>query len=84
MKLWLLSQQEVNDYDTYDSCVVCAATEEEAREMRPDSCNGFSLDWTKDNWPDWATQKESVKVEYLGTAARGSKRRMICASFNAG
>ena len=31
MKLYLLSQDDNNDYDTYDSIVVCAESEEDAR-----------------------------------------------------
>ena len=35
MKLWLLEQTDNNDYDTYDSCVVVAETEEEAKMIHP-------------------------------------------------
>jgi len=35
MKLFLLKQDIVNDYDTYDSCVVAAENEEEARKIHP-------------------------------------------------
>jgi len=36
MKLWLLSQDKNNDYDTYDSCVVVAENEEDAKSIHPD------------------------------------------------
>ena len=36
MKLWLLEQTDNNDYDTHDSCVVVAETEEEAKMIHPD------------------------------------------------
>ena len=35
MKLWLISQDVNNNYDTYDSAVVAAETEEEARVTFP-------------------------------------------------
>ena len=31
MKLYLISQSKNDDYDTYDSAVVCAESEEEAK-----------------------------------------------------
>ena len=36
MKLWLLSQDKNNDYDTYDSCVVVAENEEDAKKFAPE------------------------------------------------
>lgn len=36
MKLWLLEQTKNNDYDTYDSCVVVAETEGDAKSILPD------------------------------------------------
>jgi hypothetical protein len=35
MKLWLISQSVNRDYDTYDSSVVAAKTEADARETHP-------------------------------------------------
>ncbi len=37
MNLYKLSQNINNGYDTYDSCIVAAETEEEAREIHPSS-----------------------------------------------
>ena len=36
MKLWLLEQTKNNDYDTYDSCVVVAEKEGDAKSIHPD------------------------------------------------
>ena len=74
MKLYLTFQTDNNDYDTFDSLVVCANTEEEARKILPDD------DCKERYW----TQTEDVKVEYLGEAKKGSKKGVILASFNAG
>ena len=35
MNIYLLEQDSVVDYDTYDSCVVIAESEQRAREMHP-------------------------------------------------
>ena len=43
MKLFLISQKENNDYDTYDSAVVAAENEEIAKEMNPH--NGLPMFW---------------------------------------
>jgi hypothetical protein len=75
MKLYLLSQGENNGYDTYDSMVVAAESEDAARQMHPGN------EW---GWNVWANSPEQVDVEYLGEAAPESEAGVICASFNAG
>lgn len=91
MKLWLISQTYNNGYDTYDSAVVAAETEEDARETHP------SADfWDGENWcylrhngdkvlsyhSGWADPLH-VQVEYLGETDRDLKGAVL-ASFNAG
>lgn len=80
MKLWLLSQDENTGYDTYDSVVVAAKSEEEARLILPSEYQ---------NWEDgcnysWVNDPKLVKVELIGTAVRGTKVGVVLASFNAG
>lgn len=83
MKLWLLTQKINNCYDTFDSCVVAADTEEEARKIHPglkwrtveDITEWYNRDWVK---------PEDVIVEYIGTTDRIFDKPVICASFNAG
>ena len=81
MKLWLISQNKNNGYDTYDSAVVAAETEAEARLIHPsgDEWDGKS-DGIYDSWVD-ATE---VAVYLIGEAIEGQKAGVICASFNAG
>lgn len=83
MKLWLLTQDKNNGYDTYDSAVVVASDEEAARNVPVGST---------ENYGTWA-KPEYVKAQYIGEAApdlRGDEDKMpwradvICASFNAG
>jgi hypothetical protein len=72
MKLWLLEQSFNDGYDTYDSAVVSAMTEEDARNVYVAS------------YSTWASP-EHVKATLIGTAIRGTKAGdIICASFNAG
>lgn len=80
--LYLISQDENTKYDTYDSAIVCAANEQEARLIHPRG-EGYSFE-ASGNWASWASSPDNVKVELVGTARRGVKRGVICASFNAG
>ena len=76
----LLSQTKVNGYDTFDSCVVAAVSEEEARSMHPSG--GFVQD--RSNSYSWPTKGDDVKVTLLGVAVEGTAADVVCASFNAG
>ena len=81
MKLYLIWQEVNNDYDTYDSAVVAALDEEDARSINPQSINFDDLKFK--DYTTW-TERENVKVEYIGEAADNIERSVICASFNAG
>jgi hypothetical protein len=83
MKLWLISQNVNNDYDTFNAAVVAAETEAEARNIHP---NGQSVEDNDelDNWIySWVSPNE-VTVIYLGKAATITNRGVILASFRAG
>lgn len=85
MKLWLISQETNNDYDTYDSAVVAAEDEASAKLTHPSESE---REW-KDSGPidrDYGTwtSKENVQCKYIGEAAAGIEAGVICASFNAG
>lgn len=71
MKLWLISQGENRDYDTYDSAVVAAETEDGARRTR---------------FPrrTWASSPEHVVAKLIGSAEDSMAEGVILASFNAG
>jgi hypothetical protein len=77
LKLWLISQDANNDYDTYDSAVVAAATEDEARHINPDG------NWGK-LWSGWCNTPEQVTVKYIGIATEGVEPGIVLSSFNAG
>ena len=93
MNLYLISQTENNDYDTYDSAVVAASTEEEARHVCPsDYHKWIEGEWNfvysdgthrPDNPSSWV-QPSSITVKLIGRAADDVVAGVVCASYNAG
>lgn len=79
MNLYLISQEYNDDYDTYDSAVVAANTEEEARLIHPSR----GLDWDGKNiaYAGWCDSKY-VEVDFIGNTDR--EKGVILTSFNAG
>ena len=82
MKLFKIWQTVNNDYDTYDSAVVIATDEDDARKINPGNIDGF-VPVKPADYDSWCGIGD-VKVEYLGEAKEGAKRSIVCASFNAG
>lgn len=78
MKLFLLTQNDNRGYDTYDSAVVVAETEEDARKIHP-----HGAEWGA-HTRMWADYPDRVKVELLGEAIFGTNSGVVLASFNAG
>ena len=80
MNLYRISQTANDDYDTFDSAVVAAESEEAARMTHP---GGLSeVQWRADgNYSSWVTP-DKVTVEFIGTTDRPAG--IIVASFNAG
>lgn len=93
--LYLISQDVNEGYETFDSAVVCAASEDDARGIHPNA----AADVDKTSKREWASEidaiarghagytwssPDKVKVEYIGQAANGVERGIVCASFNAG
>lgn len=79
MNLYLISQSVNNDYDTYDSAVVAAVSENAARSIHPGQSD---WDGKAETYGTWCA-KEEVAVRLIGTAA-DNVSGVICASFNAG
>lgn len=78
MKLYKLSQNINNGYDTYSDCVVCAKDEEEARLIHPsefvthhDESNWYGIYSTpgdgeyilEDSFPTWVLRKQISKIK---------------------
>ena len=80
MNIYLLSQDDNRGYDTYDSCVVYAESEEAAWLVTPGNFGRST----------WASSPDGVTVKYLGEATYrgvpecGIDSGLILASFNAG
>jgi hypothetical protein len=77
MNLYLIWIPGDADWDTYSDAVVCAKTADDARTIHPSG-----EPWEKGH--GWTSDPKEVKVKLLGTAARGVKRGVVCASFHAG
>ncbi len=78
MNLYIISQEENNDYDTFDSAVVAAETPEEAAMIHPTG------EWTTGPYGVWATSPKRVRVDLIGKAIKGTEAGVILTSFNAG
>ena len=94
--LWLLTQTRNKGYDTYDSCVVAAQSEHEAKKIHPrgdrfwdgggwaDKDGNRSPSWMAADGFGWARDAEDVTANLLGVADSSIKPGVVCASFNAG
>lgn len=86
MKLFKISQTINNDYDTFDSAIVCAVDEFAARRIHPIEgwgCHGREVAWQKEQGC-WAKSADDVQVEEIGIAKDGAEEGVVLASFNAG
>jgi hypothetical protein len=100
MNIYRISQNINDRYDTYDSAVVCAETEDEARKIHP---SPFTKFWRDNKWfgidvngkeyqssdgysSNWVTgdNLKEIKIEYIGVAKDGIEKGVIVSSFNAG
>jgi len=89
-KLYLLTQNENNGYDSYDSCIVCAESEEQAKTISPGciddvlaDCDEKSKGCYTNNSSDWATTTRNVTCELIANNAT-CEIGVVLSSFNAG
>ena len=82
MKLYLISQDQNNEYETFDSAVVAAPDKKTARNMNPNTGNPMK-NWNSP-YSTWCNGKKKVTVRYLGEAVDDVEKGVVCASFNAG
>lgn len=98
-KLYKLSQDVNDGYDTYDSVIVCADSEQEARKIHPsrfvthmkgNKWYGTRIDGseyeTENSYGTWVSYKDlgKIKVEWIGDADDSVEYGVVLASFNAG
>jgi hypothetical protein len=79
VKLWKISQTKNDGYDTYDSAVVAAETEELARLTMPSESEKWG-----ERYSAWAPDPTHVRVKLIGNAIDEIEPGVIVASFNAG
>jgi len=80
MNIYLITQDKNYDYDTYDSAVVAANSEEEARMIHPDGRDEWNGE--SETYSSWCDSMY-VEVDFIGTTSVREKG-VICSSFNAG
>ena len=73
MQIYLIEQNVLNDYDTYDSMVVIANTEQEAIELSIKQC-GY---WGGDDLSKY-------EIQTVGIAFLDQEKGVLLNSFNAG
>ena len=85
MNIYLISQRENNDYDTYSDMVVVAKDEEEARNIHPREEYQWEVEghWN-DPYSDWCSSPSKATVKLQGRALKGMRRGIILTSFHAG
>ena len=81
MNLYLLKQDANMDWDTYDSAIVCAESEEEAIKIHPNG-DVFNGEWKWNN--NWAKNPSQVRCQKIGVADGSVEKGVVLASFNAG
>ena len=80
MKIYLLQQTENSGYDTYDSIVVIANDELDAKSIHP--LGGHIKDY--DSYLGWAENIDDITATEIGIASEDKKRGVVLTSFNAG
>jgi hypothetical protein len=83
MNIYLLTQNTVTGYDTYDSCVVVAVSAAKAKLIHPSEYHGNwdgKQDGVYDSWCD----ADKVTATLIGKASSNVKAGLILSSFNAG
>ncbi len=88
MKLWKISQDFNNRYDTYDSLIVAAETEDDSMgtvEAEEDARGTVEiLVYSSDDECIARVRPNHLTVEYIGEAKNGTRAGIILGSFNAG
>lgn len=87
MNLYLISQDYNPGWDTFDSAVVAANNEGEAKLIHPHKVDNWdgkeNSQSTGSIFRTWV-DAEDVEVQLIGIAKEGTEKGVILASFNAG
>lgn len=84
MNLYLLQQNINQNYDTYDSMIICAADPEEAINLS--FGDGLKYNQYQHTHSDWVRYdcKDQIQVKLIGIAASQIQKGIVLSSFNAG
>ena len=87
--LYLVKRTDKVTWDEYDSFVVCAESEDEARRVYPSGRMFFEGDMSEQSKlyfkSGWTDKIETLEVSCIGLASVSlENRQVICASYNAG
>lgn len=82
MNLYKIWQDVNHEYDTYDSAVVCAENEDEAKQISIDEFVRF-YDPDDYDYHAWTTI-DKVQCKLIGIADEDMTKGIVVASFNAG
>ncbi len=83
LNIYLLTQNDNNDYDTYDSIIVCAKNPIDAKSIDP--YGEEYKNYKESNFmTSWAKYKSAIKCKKIGVADNKIKRGVVLASYNAG
>lgn len=82
MNLYLITRNDDVDYDQYDSAVVAAPDEEDAKALIEQDLD----DWTHYGYVynKKVNTELDITIELIGTAVDGIEPGIVVASFNAG
>ena len=89
IKLYLVRRTDEIRWDEYDSFVVCAESEDEARRVHPSGEGFFGENLMDDSrnyfkWT-WTDKIDTLNVTCIGIANLSLKNhQIICSSYNAG
>ena len=73
MKLWIISQIPNSRYDYYDTAIVAAETEIEAKMIDPSTGENIC----SSSCEYWVSDPKHVKCEYIGEAKEGTRKGVI-------
>ena len=77
MKLYKLTQNVNNGYETYPAIIVCAKNPEDAKRISPSSTDIDDYNEYSHNWADI----KDIQCEYIGKAAAHIQRGVVLADY---
>jgi len=78
MKIYLLTSN-LDDYDQYDACVVCAENEESAKKMHPEDGKDINSEYHENDFT-WPKDINDIKCIEIGKSII-NKKYIVLSSF---